>query len=361
MATTIENRSNDAQNLSRFSRSRRNLLAAGPALVFLPWGCASEGGAGSVAVQKLHSFRLRVRDVGRSVAFYQDLFGAAVQARQGSDVTLRVGDGPHHFTISEAAADEAPSIAHIGLSVADFDVDAVQAQLRGFGVAPGPGPASTSDRLAVGMTSWVRERAGGTRDLYFADIEGLIYHLSSPTDCGGDGVLGEVCNAVEAAPSAGMFALVDYNHFTNFTANRSRANDFHRRVFGKEFQAYQGPNAPVIGVGDGFQFLMYTGAEEAGPPQNPALIHHVCFSMTGFDVDNILARLTGYGLRARPDGAATEPLMHWVSMRMPNRGGFETGTPEVYFSDPDGISIQLQDSTYCGGGGYLGDECAPLG
>ena len=44
-------------------------------------------------------------------------------------------------------------------------------------------------------------------------------------------------------------------------------------------------------------------------------------------------------------------------MRMPDRDGAASGTPELYFTDPDGILIQLQDVSYCGGGGYLGDEC----
>ena len=343
-----------------FSRGRRNLLAAMPVLALAPMSCAVESGPVPVAVRKLHSFRIRSSDVARSVAFYQDVFGAPVQARQGDEVVLRVGDGPHYFSISPAEPGETPTIAHMGLSVAGFDVDAVREQLRAFGVEPGPGPQSPADRLAVGLTSWVRERPGGTRELYFADVEGLIYHLSSPMDCGGDGALGDVCNAVEPAPSAGLFQLVDYNHFTNFTANRGRANDFHRQVFGKEFQAYQGPNAPVVGVGDGFQFLMYTGGNEEGPPENPALIHHVCFSMRDFDADNVLAQLIEYGFRPRPDGAETEPLMYWVRMRMPNRGGFETGTPEMYFSDPDGIFLQVQDPSYCGGGGYLGNDCPPL-
>ena len=354
------NRTRSSRKLMEFSRGRRNLLATMPVLALAPMSCATDSAPVPVAVRKLHSFRIRSSDVARSVAFYQDVFGAPVQARQGDEVVLRVGDGPHYFSIAPAEPGETPAIAHMGLSVADFDVDSVQEQLRAFGVETGPGPQSPADRLSAGMTSWVRERPGGTRELYFADVEGLIYHLSSPMDCGGNGALGDVCDAVEPAPSAGLFQLVDYNHFTNFTANRGRANDFHRQVFGKEFQAYQGPNAPVVGVGDGFQFLMYTGANEEGPPENPALIHHVCLSMREFDVDNILVQLTGYGLRPRPDGAATEPLMHWVSMRMPDRGGFETGTPEVYFSDPDGISIQLQDPAYCGGGGYLGDDCPPL-
>lgn len=345
---------------AEFSRGRRNLLAAMPVLALGPWGCAAENGAVPVAVQKLHSFRIRVSDVARSVAFYQDIFGAPVQARQGDNVVLRIGEGPHHFSISPVAAEEEPSIEHIGLSVADFNVDEVQQQLRAYGVEPGAGPQSPGQRLSAALTSWVRERPGGTRDLYFADAEGLVYHLASPLDCGGNGIHGEVCSAPEPAESAGLFNLIGYNHFTNFTSNRTRANDFHTRVFGKSFQAYQGPNAPVIGVGDGFQFLMYTGGNQDGPPENPASVNHVCFTMSGFNVEEILDQLTAYGISARVDAADTQPMMHWVSMRMPDRGGFESGTPEVYFSDPDGIRIQLQDPSYCGGGGYLGEDCPLL-
>jgi hypothetical protein len=29
----------------------------------------------------------------------------------------------------------------------------------------------------------------------------------------------------------------------------------------------------------------------------------------------------------------------------------------AYFTDPDGLAIQLQDVSYCGGGGYLGNTC----
>jgi hypothetical protein len=52
-----------------------------------------------------------------------------------------------------------------------------------------------------------------------------------------------------------------------------------------------------------------------------------------------------------------DSFMHYVSLRMPERGGVEGGTPELYFTDPDGILLQLQDVSYCGGGGYLGSEC----
>ena len=31
--------------------------------------------------------------------------------------------------------------------------------------------------------------------------------------------------------------------------------------------------------------------------------------------------------------------------------------PEVYTADPDGLRIQLQDVSFCGGLGALGNEC----
>ncbi|MEC7833516.1 MAG: hypothetical protein VX850_01530, partial [Gemmatimonadota bacterium] len=83
-----------------------------------------------------------------------------------------------------------------------------------------------------------------------------------------------------------------------------------------------------------------------------------CLTVEDFDVLRIQNALEGHGIRPRgtgPDGSG--PLRHWVSMRMPNRGGAPEGTPELYFSDPDGLSIQLQDVRYCGGGGYLGESC----
>jgi catechol 2,3-dioxygenase-like lactoylglutathione lyase family enzyme len=99
---------------------------------------------------------------------------------------------------------------------------------------------------------------------------------------------------------------------------------------------------------------MYAGGRSDRP--TPANIHHGSFNMHDFDLDRVLARLTDFGLSPRGDAPAG-PLMHYVSLRMPERGGAEGGTPEVYFTDPDGILLQLQALSYCGGGGYLGNEC----
>ena len=70
--------------------------------------------------------------------------------------------------------------------------------------------------------------------------------------------------------------------------------------------------------------------------------------------------LESVGIKPREGTGAVGPLQHYVSLRMPNRGGAPEGTPEFYFTDPDGLLIQLQDVKYCGGNGYLGNVCPPL-
>ena len=74
--------------------------------------------------------------------------------------------------------------------------------------------------------------------------------------------------------------------------------------------------------------------------------------------DQILKTLEGYGIKPRgntPGPAA--PMTSYVTLRMENRGGAKEGTPELYFTDPDGLLIQLQDVKYCGGSGVLGEVC----
>jgi hypothetical protein len=54
---------------------------------------------------------------------------------------------------------------------------------------------------------------------------------------------------------------------------------------------------------------------------------------------------------------APGPLVHYISLRMENRGGAPGGTSELYFTEPDGLLIQLQDVSYCDGGRVLGEVC----
>ena len=346
-------------------RTRRAMLKALPVMAFSP-GIFAAAASAPIAVRKLHSYGLRVADVDRSLAFYQELFGALIQARQGDTVCLRIGDGPGFFSLLPLRPGEQAGISHIGLSVEGFELELERDRLAAFGVEPGAEPAAGQSTLDSAMTSWTTTRGvdaggdrAGTRELYFAGVEGLVFQLSPEDHCGGRGALGSVCENVEAAPVEGLFRTIGLSHFTNFLANSARGNAFYMQAFGKQFQAYQGPS-PLVGVGDGIQFLMFVGGNAEGAPANPGRIDHVCLSIEDFSVDEILAKLNDYGFSARASASDTPPLVHWVSMRMPSRGGIEGGTPEVYFSDPDGIRIQLQNQVYCGGGGYLGEICEPL-
>ena len=149
-------------------------------------------------------------------------------------------------------------------------------------------------------------------------------------------------------------------------SDAERSNRFYQELFGLKVRSKQGA-ALGLGVGPGIGFLMFTGGGGGGrgaapAAPRPASINHVCMNMANFNVDAILKTLAGYGISPRGDNpppGPVGPMKSYVSMRMPNRGGAEGGTPELYFTDPDGLLIQLQDVTYCGGGGYLGnDQCA---
>jgi catechol 2,3-dioxygenase-like lactoylglutathione lyase family enzyme len=207
---------------------------------------------------------------------------------------------------------------------------------------------------------------GGTPELYFGDPDGIVVQLQDPTYCGGAGPLGSVCSAGEPAPSKGLLALKDLSHFTVSVSDAQRSNKFYQELFGFGIRSYQGPTAPTLAVGPTVGFLMFTGGGGGGragaPPAapRPASINHVCMNMENFNVERVQKALESVGIKPRDAQAGpgpVGPMRHYVSMRMENRGGAKDGTPELYFTDPDGLLIQLQDVSYCGGGGYLGNEC----
>ncbi len=140
-----------------------------------------------------------------------------------------------------------------------------------------------------------------------------------------------------------------------------QSNQFYRELFGLSIRAYKGPTAPALAVGPTTQFLMFAGGgggRGATPACRAGQINHACWSLDGFKPDDVLKTLESFGLKPRESTPGpVGPLRHYVTMRMENRGGAPGGTPELYFTDPDGLLMQLQDTSYCGGGGFLGNEC----
>lgn len=375
---------------------RRTFLMTLPAFAALRVS-AQQPGASAFRTNGLSQFVLTVSDLKRSLEFYQGLFGMPIQARQGSTVLMRVGDGPRFVALRQAAAGEKPSISSLGFGIENFSIDGAMKILsaHGFSAAPAnaakPGPRQVLVRTRGPNEGGSRD--GSTRDMYAADPSGVVFQLHDTAYCGGSGPLGKTCGKAEPSPKPGLIAVKDLSHFTIAASDPNTVQSY-LDLFGFKPIAYQAAT-PGWQVGNGVHFLMFIGGGgptrpgfAAGPPGGgppgggggpppgggggppaggpppggpgrAAGIDHACLSMTGFDPAKVTQILESYGLK-KQEGQARNPLVTYISLRMPNRGGAEGGTPELYFTDPDGLAIQLQDTTYCGGGGFLGELCPPL-
>jgi catechol 2,3-dioxygenase-like lactoylglutathione lyase family enzyme len=353
---------------------RRTFLMTLPAFVALR-AAAQEPAA--FRTNGLSQIVLTVSDVKRSLEFYQGLFGMPIQARQGSTVLLQVGAGPRFVALRQAAAGERPSISALGFGVENFSIDGAMKILtaHGFSAAPAnaakPGPRQVLVRTRAQNEGGSRD--GSTRDLFAADPSGVVFQLHDTAYCGGSGALGKTCGKAEPSPKPGLIAVKDLSHFTVVASDPNTVQSY-LDLFGFKPLAYQAAT-PGWQVGNGVHFLMFIGGGgptrpgfTAGPPGGgppgggpgrAGGIDHACLSMSGFDPAKVTQTLVSYGLK-KQEGQGRTPLVTYISLRMPNRGGAEGGTPELYFTDPDGLAIQLQDTTYCGGGGFLGELCPPL-
>ncbi len=133
------------------------------------------------------------------------------------------------------------------------------------------------------------------------------------------------------------------NHVTLSVSDVQRSVEFYQRVLGLPLVTTQGterdwdaPAVPVLGIGDGPQFIALSRGDRPH-------INHYCLGMEGFDAAEIAARLAEHGIEAR--------------VRM--RADSDPPAEELMFNDPDGIPVQIQDVSYCGGSGKLGDLCDP--
>ncbi|MBM3818978.1 MAG: hypothetical protein FJW14_08180 [Acidimicrobiia bacterium] len=319
------------------SRSRRRLLLAVPALA-VP-RLLAQTGRPSIRVRGINHVTLAVSDVARSVEFYQGLFGMPIVSRQGTTTNLQIGAGPQFLRVSAAGGDK-PRIESLCLGVESFDVEAVTRILGQHGV-------NTSDSSAP-LTMRVRTQ-GVTPEIELRDPSGFLLQLQDWRYCGEGGALSDRCPAPEPSRTPGLLAVRGWSHCTNGVTNPAASRAFFQEAFGLRIQAYQGPAAPVFGMGGGVEFLMFNG--------NGSGIHHSCMTLDGFRPEMVVAALEKYGIRPRSGQGPAGPLVHYITMRGADRGGAKEGTPELYFTDPDGLLMQLQDVSYCGGSGVLGNVC----
>jgi catechol 2,3-dioxygenase-like lactoylglutathione lyase family enzyme len=134
----------------------------------------------------------------------------------------------------------------------------------------------------------------------------------------------------DAAAAAPIGTVKQMNHVSIFVPDVKRSVAFYQDVLGLPLLTRQDPG---INLNAGSGFL---GIYPAAAGTSTGSINHVCFGVENFDADNVLKALTDRGIKA--------------NIRM--RGE----TKELYFTDPDGVRVQLQDVKYIGGVGVLGDR-----
>ena len=334
--------------------SRRDVLYAVPAMFGLGAIVRAQQSAGPFTTLAMNHVTLAVTNAKRSLEFYQRLFGLPVVATQGPVPIMRLGSGPQFIALSERPTAK-PGIDHVCLTVERFEVDRVMKTLAGFGVTPADqgaagglsgGPLRARVRMRGENAGGAKE---GTPEIYFGDPDGITIQLQAATYCGGAGLLGEVCSSANATAKPPL-ATREMNHVTLAVSDPKRSLEFYQRAFGLPVVATQAA-IPIMRIGRGPGFIALNGAGQSSPR-----IDHVCVTIENFDPDRTMQTLAELGVK-KAEGTAGGPLTARIRMRGPEAGGAKEGTPELYFTDPDGITIQLQDVRYCGGAGRVGEVC----
>ena len=115
------------------------------------------------------------------------------------------------------------------------------------------------------------------------------------------------------------------NHVSLAVTDVERSAEFYQSLLSLEVVSRPGNGGINLGLGDGFLGLYSL-------PQ-PGRVHHFCMGMNNFDADRVSAVLAESGVQSSIDRS---PL---------NR---TTGGDQLYFTDPDGTTVQLGESGYQG-------------
>ncbi len=297
---------------------------------------------------------LHASDPQHSVTWFQGLFGFPVVARQGHTAILRIGDGPQYMAV-HGKPDKNPGYTHFGFSIDDFNAEELTANLRELGLTPShfPGPMQFTVRNRGSELGGAPE---GTPEVFIGDPDGIIVQVQDTKYCGGSGPLGDVGYATpEPAPTEGIIRTIECNHCTLGVSDGAKSLEFYQEIFDMPVDTYQGPT-PILRVGSGNASLVLFDLNVPEAKGVKPCIDHVCFAVESFDVDRIEKALGEYGLEVLGQAfRSTGPLQTYYTARMPDRGGDPHGTNELYFTDPDGTVVQLQDVRYAGGCGSLGE------
>lgn len=116
------------------------------------------------------------------------------------------------------------------------------------------------------------------------------------------------------------------NHVSLSVADVSRSADFYNRVLGMEIISRPANGGLNMGLGDESFLGLYN-------LPNPGGMHHMCIGVENYNADALAEKLQEHGIEAD------------VNRDPANR---TSGGDQLYFSDPDGIRVQLAQHGYLG-------------
>jgi catechol 2,3-dioxygenase-like lactoylglutathione lyase family enzyme len=325
-----------------FRMSRRKFLAATPALVVVRKLLAQEAFQPAIATRRMNNVMISVSDMQRSVAFYEKLFGPATP--QGDVAIFRFGQKPAFFGITQAKIGAKPDFLSFGLTVDNFFPNQLVRVLSDLG-AKSPQVINRD----------------GTPELFAGDPDNIRFQLQDVAYGHGSGPKGDVLPPEPKPAGKVPLPLRSISHVTLTITNGERTQKFYEDAFSLPVQAKQGPSVTSFAVGKGPDCIVF--GTTANNTNANAGINHACFTIDNFDPNRVMGILEDNGMEAIEFGNAAliKPMTCRLRLRQhANNGGGPTspmGTPELYFNDPDNISIQIQDVKYCGGSGALGQIC----
>ncbi len=119
---------------------------------------------------------------------------------------------------------------------------------------------------------------------------------------------------------------ISMNHVSLSVNDVNRSADFYKRVLGMEIISRPANGGLNMGLGKESFLGLYQFA-------NPGTMHHLCIGVDNYDADVMAERLLEHGITGR------------VGRDPANR---TSGGDQLYFNDPDGISVQLAQHGYLG-------------
>ncbi len=131
---------------------------------------------------------------------------------------------------------------------------------------------------------------------------------------------------VEAQDAPPVASVRSMNHVSLSVNDVERSAEFYNRVLGLEIISRPASGGINMGLGADSFLGLYNLA-------NPGSMHHMCIGVNGYDPDSLAEKLQLHGISAN------------INRDPANR---TSGGDQLYFTDPDGILVQLAQHGYLG-------------